>query len=189
MKTEFECRFVNIDPAAARKKLAAAGFVMTEPEHLLRRRIFDLQNIDGVRRWLRLRDEGNGVTLTLKLKGDLSRGVAAIKEVECAVGDFDLMAELLSASDLKCTAYEENKREKWLCENIEVCLDTWPGLSPFLEIEGDSEDAVRGAAAKLGFDWADAMFGNVMEVYAAKGLTLEDVHRHCTFANPPSKDN
>jgi len=187
MKTEFECRFTDIDLDETRQKLSAAGFVCIESEHMMRRKIFDVPNLSGVRRWLRLRDEGDKVTLTLKLKGDLS-DISSMREVEVEVGNFDDMAQLLVNSDLEMKAYEENKREKWARGNDEACLDTWPGLDTFLEIESDSEDKVKNIVAELGLNYANAMFGNVIEVYEKKlGLDLADVQASCTFENPPCK--
>lgn len=48
-----------------------------------------------------------------------------------------------------------------------VDLDTWPDLPTFLEIEGDSEDAVRAAATRVGLDPGSASYGRVDEVYLA----------------------
>ncbi|MDR0319791.1 MAG: CYTH domain-containing protein [Rickettsiales bacterium] len=177
MKTEFECRFIDIDAAAVRAKLSEQGFAIVEPERLMRRKVFMLPDKDNVQRWLRLRDQGDKTTLTFKLKGDISQGAASMKEIECVVEDFGLMGELLAAADLKCAVYEENSREKWAKENVEVCLDTWPELDTFAEIEADSEAAVKKAASELGFDWNEAMFGNVMEVYKKKlGLDTAQMH-------------
>ncbi|MDR1008714.1 MAG: class IV adenylate cyclase [Rickettsiales bacterium] len=188
MKTEFECRFVDIDVDDIRARLAAAGFACVHPEHLLRRKIFMLPDLDGAQRWLRLRDEGDKTTLTLKLKSDISNGASAMKEIECIVDDFSTMGELLESSGLECSAYEENRREKWTRGNVEACIDTWPGLDAFLEVEASDEDALRSAVAELGLDYRDAMFGNVTEVYGKKlGLTLDEIHASCTFANPPKK--
>ena len=184
MKTEFECRFTNIDMDAMRKKLRDLGFELTQPEHLMRRKIFSLPDIGGARRWLRLREQAGGATLTLKLKG-AATNILSMKEVEVSVGDFALMGELLESAGHKCDSYEENRREKWLKGGIEVCLDTWPGLAPFAEIESDSEENVRTAAAELGFDWKDAMFKSVIEVYEKQGISMAGVHASCTFENPP----
>lgn len=187
MKTEFECRFANINIDDMRQKLSSLGFELIEPEHLMRRKVFGLPNIDGAKRYLRLRDAGNEITLTLKLKG-APTSASSMKEIEVPVGDFDLMSELLESSDIPLNAYEENRREKWTKDNVEVCLDTWPGLNPFAEIESDSEDAVRIASAELGFDYNDAMFGNVIEVYETVGITMEDVWKSCTFEKPPKSN-
>ena len=46
-------------------------------------------------------------------------------------------------------------------------MDTWAGLSTFLEIEGPGEDAVRATADALELDFAYASYGSVDEVYLA----------------------
>jgi hypothetical protein len=38
----------------------------------------------------------------------------------------------------------------------------------FIEIEAASEMAVKAAADKLGFDWNDAAFGDIMTAYRAE---------------------
>jgi predicted adenylyl cyclase CyaB len=187
MKTEFECRFIDIDVEKVRAQLAARGFELIEPEHLMRRMTFDLPDKGGAKRWLRLRDEGNGrATLTVKVKCMENLCVSSMKEIECEIGDYEIMGELLQASDHICKSNEENKREKWVRGDVEVCLDTWPGLNTFAEIEAQSEEAVIAATRELGFDYKDAMFGNVTEVYKEKlGLSLEQFQKCCTFENPP----
>jgi adenylate cyclase class 2 len=47
-----------------------------------------------------------------------------------------------------------------------VVLDEWPWLKPYIEIEGPSEAEVKDVVERLGLDWADGVFGDVMYVYA-----------------------
>ena len=44
-------------------------------------------------------------------------------------------------------------------------LDTWPWLPSFVEIEGQSPEAVRNIADKLDFDMGEAHYGLVDEIY------------------------
>ena len=187
MKTEFECRFLDIDINKVREKLAAAGFICIQPETLQHRATFDLPEKDGAIRWLRLRDEGSGkTTLTLKIKNKGVKNVASLGEVEVGVASFDDMLEILNAAGHITASHEENLREKWTRDDIEVCLDTWPGLNPFCEIESDTADKVQRAAEELGFDWRAAHFGNVVEVYEqVLGLSLAEFQTCCNFKNPP----
>ena len=67
----------------------------------------------------------------------------------------------------KALRYQENCREEWKLGEVTLDLDTWPGLSTFVEIEGPREDAVRTIAGALGFDFARASYGSVDEVYLA----------------------
>ena len=49
-----------------------------------------------------------------------------------------------------------------------MCIDGWPFLEPFVEIEGLSEQAVKEIAQKLGFERAEAKFCAVGTLYAGK---------------------
>lgn len=66
-------------------------------------------------------------------------------------------------------------------------IDTWPGLSTYLEIEGPGEDAVRATAGPLEFDFAHASYGSVDEVYPAvldRDILAEET---LSFALPPEQ--
>jgi hypothetical protein len=65
-------------------------------------------------------------------------------------------------------AYQESRRETWQIDDVEVVLDEWPWLQPFIEIEGASEERVREVAGQLGFAWEDAVFGAVTQAYEAQ---------------------
>ena len=47
-------------------------------------------------------------------------------------------------------------------------LDEWPWVEPYIEIEGESEEAVRDTVSKLGLSWDDAKFGGVNTLYKEK---------------------
>jgi adenylate cyclase class 2 len=83
--------------------------------------------------------------------------------------------------------YQENYREEWKLGEVTLDIDTWPGLSTYVEVEGPSEDAVRAAAEVLGFDFAHASYGSVDEVY----LTVLDrdilTEETLTFATSPEQ--
>jgi adenylate cyclase class 2 len=61
--------------------------------------------------------------------------------------------------------YQESKRENWKLDDVEIMLDEWPWLNPYIEIEASSEADVRRVAAMLELDWGEAMFGGVANVY------------------------
>lgn len=81
--------------------------------------------------------------------------------------------------------------EGWLYDGVEITIDTWPGLEPFVEIEGPSEEAVRKVSSELGLDYAQALFGAVDVVYEKKlGIPPEVINMNTpeiTFENPPKK--
>ena len=47
-------------------------------------------------------------------------------------------------------------REVWeINDEVECMLDIWPGLQPYIEIEGANEDIVKKYSAILGFDYSE----------------------------------
>src|SRR5690606_22869977 len=113
--------------------------------------------------FLRVRDEGDKITLTYKQFNDLS--VDGAKEYEIAVSDFQATIELLKSAGLPYRSFQESKRETWKLGDAEIVLDEWPWLNPYVEIEGNSEAHVREISEQLGFDWENALFGDVMAAY------------------------
>lgn len=63
---------------------------------------------------------------------------------------------------------QESRRETWQLGDVEIMLDEWPWLKPYIEIEGPSEEQVRVVATQLGLDWNQAVFGDVMAAYRAE---------------------
>jgi adenylate cyclase, class 2 len=178
MPQEIEAKFLNVDHDEVRARLQAAGAKLGHLMRLMRREIFDhpdgRYNSPPYAEKLRIRDEGDGkVTVTYKKKLPDSDYV---QEIETTVGSYDTMKQLFMAIGLVSCSYQESKRETWHLDDVEVVLDEWPWLRPFVEIEGPSEPAIQAAAEKLGFGWTDARFGSVDTAYMADypGMTEAD---------------
>ena len=174
MKKEIEAKFVNINIDAIRKKLTAAGAKLTHPMRTMRRVTIDAPIMKQKRAFVRVRDEGDKMTLTYKQFDTLSLNGA--KEIEVTVSDFDATIALLAEAGLTYGSLQESRRETWRLDNVEVVIDEWPWLNPYIEIEGPMENDVIAAAQKLGFDWNDAVFGAVMAAYRVQypHLSLHD---------------
>ncbi|MFJ4870453.1 class IV adenylate cyclase [Streptomyces sp. NPDC088757] len=166
MKHEYEAKFLNIDAAALKDKLAALGATQALPRTLLTRKIFENDALDGGA-WLRLRNEGICSTLTLKQVTDATT-IDGTTEIETEVGDLHAMADILRRLGLAEVRYQENYREEWRLGEVAFDFDTWPDLPTFVEIEGPDEPSVRQAAALLGLDYAEARFGSVDEIYKSE---------------------
>jgi adenylate cyclase class 2 len=160
---EYEAKFLNVDPAAVRDRLRAAGARLVFDRTLFSRLIFENDAVQG-EQWLRLRDEGGKTTLTLKQVTDATT-INGTTEIEIEVSDLDTTAELLTALGLRQVRYQQNYREEWQLGDVTYDLDTWPDLDTFLEIEGPSEEAVRKAVAGLGFDYSQARYGSIDLIY------------------------
>jgi adenylate cyclase class 2 len=163
MKTEIEVKFINITIDAIQQRLLAAGAVCEQPMRLMRRALMETPDMAAKDAFLRLRDEGNRVTLTYKQH--LKTGIEAANEIETTVDDFDATKALLEASGMIFHTYQESRRETWKLGDVEVVIDVWPWMPPYIEIEGDNEASIREAAAILGFSWDEAVFGGVDVVY------------------------
>jgi adenylate cyclase class 2 len=179
MNIEYEATFADIDRDKMRRKLLETGAVLVKPEFLQRRVTFSLpkgNEIDGA--YARVRDEGDKVTMSLKIID--GERIESQKEVCLTVDNFE-QAELLLVT-LGCIkkAYQETKRELWLLDGVEITIDEWPFLDPFVEIEGLSEGVVKAVAEKLGFDYTQAIFGAVDTMYMRKypHLTADRINNH-----------
>jgi len=167
MEIEYEAVFTNIEPNTFRQVLTQAGANLVRAEYLQKRSAFNLPaSVQTKKGWARVRDEGDKITMSVKsIEGE---GIESQKESCVLVDDYQQAESFLT--QLGCTkkAYQETKRELWMFDGVEVTIDTWPFLEPFVEVEGASEAAVQAVAQKLGFDWAEAKFCAVDTLYSEK---------------------
>ncbi len=166
MQTEIEVKFLDIDIDDIRARLRVAGAVCEQPMRMMRRVTINTPEMEANKGYLRVRDEGNKVTLTYKQFDSMS--VDGAKEIELQVSSFDAAIELLAQAGLKHTSFQETRRETWKLDEVEVVLDEWPWLNPYMEIEGASEQLLQAAAERLGLAWDNAAFGDVMVAYRAQ---------------------
>lgn len=172
---EFEIKFLDINSTEIEQKLLSLGAQKVADYHY-RRIVFDYSDfrLDKQGAWLRLRDEGEKITLTFKQRlGDQIHtlaGDSGMFERETEVKDFDATREILLKTGLVEKMYQENKRTRYILDGVECDIDTWPLLNPYLEIEGDSWDKVYATAEKLGFKREDAKIFSANQIYRLKGL-------------------
>lgn len=167
MNIEYEATFWPINKTEARAKLQSVGAVLIKPEFLQKRKVFNLPKGHEIKGgWLRVRDEGDKITMSLKIvDGDR---IENQKEICLKVDDFGEAVELLKTVGCEEKAYQETRREKWEIDGVEVTIDEWPFLEPFVEVEGKSEEVVRAVSEKLGFDWGQALFCSIDVLYSKK---------------------
>lgn len=173
MKIEYEATFPAIDKNEVRQRLLLAGAELIKPEFVLKRNVYRLpkgNEIEGG--FLRVRDEGNRTTMSLKVIGEC--GIEDQKEICLTVNDFNQASEFLSNIGCEPKSYQETRREIWELDGVEVDIDEWPFLEPLVEVEGASEEEVRSASEKLGFDYSLARFCSAGMLYSEKyGLPLD----------------
>lgn len=167
MKIEYEAKFLNIDKDKIREKLREVGARRIKPEFLQKRFNFHLPgNLREDKTWLRVRNEGDKTTLSLK-KVD-GKKIHNQKELCIEISDFETGIKILESIGCEVRMYQETKRETWQIDEVEITIDTWPFLEPFIEIESNSEARVKDVAEKLGMNYKTAVFGPVGKVYKMK---------------------
>lgn len=172
MNSEIEVKFVDIDLDEIRAKLIKLGAKLEQPMRLMRRVVFHNKKMDEKDAYMRIRDEGYRTTITYKQFDKHS--VDGAKEYEIEVSSFEDALNILNSVGLEYDTYQENRRENWVHERVEIMLDEWPWVRPYIEIEGPSENALRDTAKKLGLDWSNAIFGAITQVYRHQYSHLGD---------------
>ena len=174
MNIEYEATFENVDKDVVRARLVAAGATLVRPECIQKRAVFNPPSgheIPGG--WLRVRNEGDKVTMSLKVvNGD---AIEDQKEICLTVDDAGNAVEFLTALGAERKAYQETRRELWKLGETDITIDEWPFLEPFVEVEGADEATVRAASEKIGFAYGNALFCSVATLYARKYGLEEDV--------------
>ena len=160
MKNEIEAQFLDINKDVMRSKLKEIGAKLEKPEVLMRRTVF----YTGEHSFARVRDEGDKIVMTYKDVSD-DHSILGTKEVNVVVENFDDAVLFLQGCGLKIKAKQETEREVWELGEVEICIDTWPWIPTFMEIEGPTEESVWDTAKKLGFDKTQAKFGSVDTTY------------------------
>lgn len=174
MKIEYEATFSNINKDEIRERLKKSGAVLVRPEFLQKRCTFNLptgHEINGG--WLRVRDEGNKITMTLKIVD--GEKIENQKEIILEVDNFSEAEDFLILLGCRKKSYQETKRETWELDGVEVDIDEWPYLEPYVEVEGESEEEVKKVSEKLGFDYNKAIFCCVTTLYNIKYGTPEEI--------------
>lgn len=182
MNTEFEAKFFPINKGIFRKVLAGAGAHLEKPELRMKRTIYELGD-SSKRKWLRVRDEGDVTKITIKEIID-AQAIDGIREIEIETNDFEKSLKLFDSLGLKIMSYQENDRETWRYLGATITIDTWPGLDPILEIEGDSSEHVQQVVRSLHLDFNDAQFGAIDRLYEQKhGISLHVFNniKHLSF--------
>jgi adenylate cyclase, class 2 len=178
---EIEIKFLSIDPDLIIQKLERIGAKKIF-EKMYRRRVFDYPDwrLDKDYSWLRLRDEGNQITLSFKKRikpGKDGANDEGMQENEIIVSDFDQTADILLRIGLIEKSYQENKRISYILNDIEFDIDSWPQIPTYLEIEAKSWEEIDKAVKVLDLNLEDKKIFSTTQVYENYGLNLNDYQK------------
>lgn len=173
MKTELEVKVLEINPDRMKRKLHKIG-AKKVGESIQRRYVYDVKpKKENV--WIRLRDNGQQATLTIKeIRNDSIKGT---KEIETEVGSFEDANKLLNYLGFKDRAYQENRRISYKLGSAEIEIDIWPKIPPYMEIEAPSENVIKNVLGKLGYSITDTTSENTEKVYSRYGKNIHDYKR------------
>lgn len=163
---EIEAKFYPVDVDAIRKTLAGIGAKCTHPMRLMKRVVFD--NIDNPIlpvTYIRVRDEGGAITLSAKDYANVDKGHKHQRELMVTVDNFDNTVNLLKIVGLKQTTYQETERETWQLGDCEVCIDRWPGLNFYIEIESPNTEELERVASLLPLAKSKRYEGGIISIY------------------------
>ncbi len=183
---EIEVKFLNVKPDELQAKLKEIGAEKVG-EYFYRRRVFDYPDwrLDKSGAWLRLRDEGDRITLSFKQRLGIAEETggndAGMEETEIIVSDFNTTAQMLFKLGFIEKHYVENRRIRWTKDGVEFDIDTYPELEPYLEIEAPSWNKIDEAISWLGLNPEEKKTFSANQVYALKGINVGDCVR-LTFA-------
>lgn len=171
MKIEYEVKIldINIDNIKDKLNLLWAECLW---EDIQKRYVYDFNPIDP-NKWVRLRQKWTKSTLTVK--EILDDSITWTKEIETTVWDFDDTNKILEELWYKAKAYQENKRISYKLDWVEVELDFWPKIPPYMEIEWQNEQEVENIVNKLWFKMENTTSINTTKVYKKYWIDLDSI--------------
>lgn len=168
---EHEIKILDINIPDVESKLAECGF-RKKATRDFKRAIFDVVPPDA-KSWIRLRTDGDITTLTLKKS--VSDAIDGMLEIEVGVSSYQQCLDLLQAAGIRCSKVQENSRTDFTSQvdtDIEISIDYWPGIPPYLEIEGPTVERVKEFIRRLELMNHRQTSATTAEVYRIYGKTL-----------------
>ena len=84
--------------------------------------------------------------------------------------------EILMELGYKKRSVQENKRIRYILDDVEIDIDTWPHLNTYVEFEGKSKEAVIKLLEKLEINIEETTTMDAQDIYLSKGFSLEDLN-------------
>ncbi len=154
MAHEIETKVLDIDVGDVREKLESLGATKLQDTRL----VVDWYHAKGTMRggenhpwYLRIRSNREGMhEVTWKAKSEVLGVARKLKEINFTVSDPLATADFFDELGLESYAHQEKDRVSYTLRDWRFDIDTYPGMPPYMEIEGSSEEHVREALELLG---------------------------------------
>ncbi len=168
---ENELRILDIDIDEWTKMLENLGAIKVG-YWVQKRKIYDFKPAIH-NKWLRLRTNGYETTLTIKEICD-NQKIDGTRELEIEVSDFDKTSCILEELGYHARNYQENKRIRYLYNDVEIDIDTWPLLPTYVEIEGKSVSDVLNFLNLISYDESKKTTMDVESIYRRYGIDINN---------------
>ena len=128
------------------------------------------------KKWIRLRKTNKKTTLTVKhILEDNGTNIQQMMETEMIVPSMEEANGFLKALGFSYKSYQEKRRISYVLNNHEIDIDTWPGLSTYMEIEGNNKEDIEDVLSLLGYSFKDTISCTVDEIYKNKGIDILNI--------------
>ena len=171
MKTEIECRLLEVNVENFVKTLQKNGAEFVG-DWLQLRYCYDFNPVKE-NSWIRLRTNGKETTLTIKEIS--SQKIDGTKESEIVVSDFLTTNEILNKLGYTARSKQENRRIRYMLDNVEIDIDFWPLIPTYVEFEAQSEQDIRNVCKKLKIDFDRLTSLDVSSIYEHYGYSEEQM--------------
>lgn len=162
MEKEIEIRLLNINREEFIKEIEKIGAKKVD-SFLQRRFVYDLTPIQE-NKWIRLRTNGESSTLTIKEVVDKD-AIDGTNELEIKVDDFDKTNSILEELNYFHRNYQENYREIYVIDDVEISIDSWPLIPTYVEFEAKKKEDIYELLNKIKYNKDDLTTLDVTSIY------------------------
>lgn len=170
MKTEIEARLLDVDTREFIKKLKKANATFVG-DWLQIRNCYDFKPALP-NSWIRLRT--NGVETTLTIKEICSSKIDGTKEAEITVSDFDTCNEILNKLGYSVRSKQENRRIRFMLNDVEIDIDMWPQIPDYVEFEAKTKEEIEQVCLILNVDFNKLITYDVEKIYNHYGYDIKN---------------
>ena len=178
-KLEYEYKFKNYDKKKIIELIKKNKGKLKYPKQLLRITVY-YHPLNKKNYYIRVRQEGCGITLTVK-----KQQRPFDEEYEIEVNNYDEANNILKLLGCKLKYYVEKFRETWELEGCkEIVFDEYPAAPEYMEVECKSKKLLNNTIKKLGFTKKDIWNGGLADLYKEEyNITQKRKKKNLTFKN------
>lgn len=124
-------------------------------------------------KWIRLRKTDKKVTLAVKhILSNRDSSFQQLSESEIEVSSFEETDILLQQLGYVFKSYQEKRRMVFELYDHEIDFDFWPGIPPYMEFEGKSEEDLIQILTTLGYSMNNVISCTADAVYKIYGKNM-----------------